>query len=138
MDGMGPNPEDRAASRAAPGRGGQLDGRSRPQVGTPASRPTTAGAGLGSMPWAARTMPVPVATALDPDLVDAQHLEGGRRAHHVDDGVVPAHLVEVDLVDRPAVEAGLDLGERRRRWPAPAAATRVGRRASSTSPTMWA
>ena len=61
---MGPNPDDRAASSAAPVGVVSSTGRSRPQVGTPSSRPTTAGAGLGSMPWAARTMPVPVATAL--------------------------------------------------------------------------
>ena len=57
----------------------------RPQVGTPSSSPTTAGAGLGRKPWAVRTMPSPGGHRAGPDLVDAEHLEGGRRADHVDD-----------------------------------------------------
>ena len=45
-------------------------------------------------------------------LVDAQHLECGRRPHDVDDRVVPADLVEVHLVDGPPVQRGLDGGQR--------------------------
>ena len=64
------------------------------------------------MPWAVRTMPVPVATAAGLHLVDAEHLERGARADDVDDGVDAADLVEVDLVGRAPVEAALDLGQR--------------------------
>ena len=46
-----------------PGRRGELHRRVPAVGGTPASRRTTAGEGLGSRPWAVRTMPVPVATA---------------------------------------------------------------------------
>ncbi|MEJ7583893.1 MAG: hypothetical protein WKF43_07345 [Acidimicrobiales bacterium] len=70
-------------------------------------------------------------------LVDAEHLEGGAGADDVDDGVDAADLVEVDL-----------LGGRRCRRPSARASpakvawararTRSGRRASSTSPWMWA
>ena len=42
-------------------------------------------------------------------LVDPEHLECGRRPDDVDDGVVPADLVEVDLVDRPPVQRRLDV-----------------------------
>ena len=45
-----------------------------------------------------------------PDVVDAQHLEGGARPHHVDDGVEATQLVEVDLLGRTPVEPALDLG----------------------------
>ena len=58
-------------------------------------------------------MPEPGGHRAGPHLVDAQDLEGGRRPHHVDDGVVAADLVEVDLVDRAAVEPSLHLGQRR-------------------------
>ena len=44
-----------------------------------------------------------------PHLVDAEHLQSGRRPNHVDDRVVPPHLVEVDLVHRAPVQAGLHL-----------------------------
>ena len=70
-----------------------------------------AGAGLGSRPCALRTVPVPVATAEAHDLVDAEHLERGGRPDDVDDGVVPADLVEVHLVDRAAVQGGFDRGQ---------------------------
>ncbi len=46
------------------------------------------------------------------DRVDLQHLEGGAGADHVDDGVEAAHLVEVHLLGRPAVEVPLGLGQR--------------------------
>ena len=84
----------------------------RPQVGTPSSRATTAGAGLGSMPCAVLTMPSPVATGLARISSIAEYLERRRRSDHVDDGVVAADLMEVDLVHRPAVQSGLDLGKR--------------------------
>ena len=71
-----------------------------------------AGAGLGSQPCALRTVPVPVATGRRAHLVDPEHLERGRRAHDVDDRVVPPDLVEVHLVDGPPVQGGLDLGQR--------------------------
>ena len=44
-------------------------------------------------------------------LVDPEHLEGGGRPDDVDDGVVPAHLVEVDLVDGSPVQRGLHGGQ---------------------------
>ena len=44
-------------------------------------------------------------------LVDTQHLERGTGTHHIDDGIDPAHLVEVDLIGRSAVEATLGGGE---------------------------
>ena len=109
--GMGPNPDDREASSAAPVGVVNSTATLRPQVGIPASRATTAGAGLGSIPWAARTMPSPVATGLARTSSIPEHLEGGGRAHHVDDGVVAAHLVEVDLVDRTSVEPRLHVGQ---------------------------
>ena len=62
--GMGPNPDDSAASRAAPVGVVSSTETLRPQVGTPSRRATTAGAGLGNMPCTARTMPRPVATGL--------------------------------------------------------------------------
>ena len=55
---------DSAASSAAPVGVVSSTAMLRPQVGTPSSRATTAGAGLGSMPWAVLTMPSPVATGL--------------------------------------------------------------------------
>jgi hypothetical protein len=77
----------------------------------PVSSSTTAGAGLGMIPCAARTMPRPTATGEEVMVVDAEHLECGAGADDVDDGVDPADLVEVDLVRRPAVQAALGLGE---------------------------
>ena len=77
----------------------------------PSSRRTAAGEGLGSRPCAARTVPVPVATGGRGDLVDAEDLERGDRADDVDDGVVPAHLVEVHLVDRAPVQRRFHLGQ---------------------------
>ena len=65
MGGRGPNPPASADSRAAPVGVVSSTGMSRPQVGMPSSSATTAGAGLGSMPWAVRTIPMPVATGLD-------------------------------------------------------------------------
>ena len=64
IGGIGPNPDARAASSAAPVGVVSSTPRSIPRVGapTPASSSTTAGAGFGSRPWAARTMPVPVTT----------------------------------------------------------------------------
>ncbi len=56
-------------------------------------------------------MPVPVATAERHELVDPEHLERRRRPDDVDDGVVPADLVEVHLVDRTAVQRRLDAGQ---------------------------
>ncbi len=41
-------------------------------------------------------------------LVDAEHLESGGRPDDIDDGIVPTDLVEVDLVDGPPVQGGLD------------------------------
>ena len=59
---------------------------------------TTAGAGLGSVPWAARTVPVADRDRAERDLVDAEHLERGAGADDVDDRVERADLVEVDVV----------------------------------------
>ena len=44
-------------------------------------------------------------------LVDAEHLERSGRPDDVDDGVVPADLVEVHLVDRPTMQGGFDRGQ---------------------------
>ena len=44
-------------------------------------------------------------------LVDPEHFECGRRPDDVDDRVVPADLVEVDLLDRAPVQHRLDGGE---------------------------
>ena len=46
------------------------------------------------------------------DLVHAEHLERGRRAHDVDDRVVAADLVEVHLVDGTPVQRRFDGGQR--------------------------
>ncbi len=64
IGGSGPKPEASAATRAAPVGVVSSTPRSSPAVGAPtaASSSTTAGAGFGSRPWAARTMPVPVTT----------------------------------------------------------------------------
>ncbi len=43
--------------------------------------------------------------------VDAQQLEGGGGADHVDHRVVSADLVEVHVLGAPAVQAALDVGE---------------------------
>jgi hypothetical protein len=52
-------------------------------------------------------------------LVDVEHLQCGGDAHDVDDGVEPAHLVEVDLLGRAAVQPPLDLGQRGERGERP-------------------
>ena len=45
------------------------------------------------------------------DLVDAEHLERGSRPDDVDDRIVPADLVEVDLVDGTPVQGGFHRGQ---------------------------
>ena len=62
IGGRGPKPEARAATMAAPVGVVSSTPRSSPRVGaaTDERSSTTAGAGLGSRPWDARTMPVPV------------------------------------------------------------------------------
>ncbi len=45
------------------------------------------------------------------DEVDAQQLEGGAGADHVDDGVEATDLVEVDVLGSLAVQGALDLGQ---------------------------
>ena len=112
MSGMGPNDVHSAARIAAPVGVVSSTPTSRPYVGTPSSKRTVAGAGLGSHPWALRTVPVPVATAERRDGVDAEDLERGGRPDDVDDGVVAADLVEVHLVERSTVQGRLDAGER--------------------------
>ena len=62
MGGRGPKPVAMAARMAAPVGVVSSTATSRPHVGTPSSRRTTAGDGLGRKPWAVRTVPVPVAT----------------------------------------------------------------------------
>ena len=53
------------------------------------------------------------------ELVDSEHLERRRRPDDVDDGVVPADLVEVHLVDRTAVQRCLDAGQSTERGQGP-------------------
>ena len=137
MAGIGPNPDDRAASSAAPVGVVSSTGRSRPQVGTPLQQADHGRGRVGQHAVGRPDHPGPGGHRAGPDLVDAEHLEGRRRAHDVDDRVVAAHLVEVDLVDRPAVEPA-STSARPAKVASARAATRSGRRASSTSPTMWA
>ena len=112
MAGSGPNDEHRAASSAAPVGVVALSGRPARRSGSP-----RAGARRPAPGWAASRARcarcrVPVATGDALHLVDAEHLERGGRPHDVDDGVVPADLVEVHLVDGPPVQRGLDRGQR--------------------------
>src|SRR5439155_4941 len=67
MAGSGPKPLARAARRAAPVGVVSSIGTSIPCTGAlaPASNATTAGAGLGRMPWALRAVPVPTATGAE-------------------------------------------------------------------------
>ncbi len=109
-----------------------------PWIGAPRSRSTTAGAGLGSTPCAARTIPVPVGHRAGPDLVDPQRLQRRGRADHVDDRVEAADLVEVDLFRRPPVEPALGLGQRPEGGEGAVRAPGGGSLASSTRPVMWA
>ena len=62
IDGIGPQPTTLAASSAAPVGVVSSWGTSTPYVGAPRSSSTTAGAGIGSTPWAARVIPMPLAT----------------------------------------------------------------------------
>ena len=64
MAGSGPHDTTVAARSAAPVGVVSSTGTSTPWVGAPRNRATTAGAGLGSSPWAERIIPVPVATGL--------------------------------------------------------------------------
>jgi hypothetical protein len=102
MAGSGPQPVTVAARRAAPvgvvsssGRSGDDGGRRVREQ--PVGGPDHAGAG---------------GHGAGLHLVDAEHLQRGGRADDVDDGVEAAHLVEVDLLGRTAVQPALDLGQR--------------------------
>ena len=111
MSGRGPKVVARAASNAAP-------------VGVVSSMETVAPVGRNALEQSDRRrrgvgQPA-VCTAhhagsggdrRGAHLVDAEHLESGSGPDHVDDRVVPADLVEVDLVDRAAVQRRFD------RWP---------------------
>lgn len=62
MGGKGPKPVAMAATMAAPVGVVSSTPTSRPHVGIPCSKRTTAGDGLGRNPCALRTVPMPVAT----------------------------------------------------------------------------
>ncbi len=112
IGGSAPHREARAARRAAPGRGGQLDGHveaphrcagqelhhRRRRVGQEAvggaDHARTGGHRAGR------------------HLVDAEDLEGRGHPDDVDDGVDAAQLVEVHGLGRAPVDASLDLGQR--------------------------
>ena len=110
-------------------------GTSTPWVGAPSSSPTTAGAGLGSRPWAARTMPVPLATELD----RTSSMPSTSRA-----AAVPTTST---MASRPPTSWKWTCSGGRR-WSRPSTSararnvasarrvTRSGRRASSTRPAM--
>ena len=135
MAGSGPHVDTVAASRAAPVGVVSSSATSTPWVGAPSSRPTTAGAGLGSSPWAARTMPVPLATELD------------RTSSMPKTSSAAAVPTTSTMASRPPTSWKCTCsGARRWRRPSTSASarnvasarrvTRSGRRASSTRPAM--
>ena len=76
-----------------------------------ASSSVTAGAGLGSWPCAAITVPSPTVIELQTMRSTLERLQRRAGADDVDDGVDRSDLVELDVVGGHAVHLSLDLGK---------------------------
>ena len=132
MAGNGPHLGGQRGHQGRPRRGRQLD-RQVDAVGEGAGEQLDhGGRRVGQQPVGRPHHAGPGGDRAGPDLVHAQHFQGGGGADHVDDGVEPADLVEVDLLGRPPVQPPLDVGQRPERPQRPGGDPRRRRRASST------
>ena len=134
-----PTAVTRRGEQRGAGRGAQLvaarrrSGRGRP---TSASSASTAGAGTGSRPCAARTMPCPSATG-EPTVPARPGVQRGGHPDDVGDRVQRADLVEVHLLGRRPVRCGLRRGQPGEHVEG-GPRTGSARSAASSSPRMFA
>ena len=135
--GQRPPRHDRGGQQRRTGRRGELDGDVDSVGGCAPQQGDHRWRGVGEEPVGGTDHPGARRHRAGMDGVDPQDLERSGGAHHVDDGVEPPDLVEVDLFGRPPVQLPLDVGQRPERTQCPAGDP-LGSRASSTIPVMCA
>ena len=117
---MTPNESASVTAMAAPV--GVVNSAAGPSTyaGTRSTRRAVAGAGTGSTPCAACTVPLPEVERRANDALDAEGVEADRRADDIRDRVERADLVEVNLFERNVMSPSFDLAQ------APKDSSRVG------------
>jgi hypothetical protein len=103
---------DRGGQQGRTGRGGQLDRDVDPVGGRAPQQGDDRRGWIGQQPVGGTDHAGAGRHWAGVNGVDAQNLEGGGGADHVDDGIEPSHLVEVDLLGGPSVQLSLDVGQR--------------------------
>ena len=115
--GIGPNSSASAHISATPVGVASSLRSSMPRLGAlrRASSSVTAGAGLGSWPWAASTVPSPTVIGLQTMRSMPSDSSAAQVADDVDDGVDRPDFVELDIVGGRAMHGPLDVGEHPKR-----------------------
>ena len=147
MGGIGPKEPAQRGQQRRSGRRGQLDRGVAAVGGGALQQADDGGGGVGQEPVGGAHGAGPQGHRRGGDPVHAEHLQGRRRADHVDHGVVPADLVEVHLLGVRGGGSAPPPRPARRTRPAPGGppARAVGprpparrcRRGSATTTSSW-